>query len=149
MALEEALVLHAAAPIEFDRARTVLALGRVRRRLRERGAARDAFEEARAAFDGLGARCWTERAAAELDRTGLRRGAGLDLTETERRVAELAASGMTNREVAAALFISPKTVDANLGRAYGKLGIRSRAELGAVIARGAQPTDPRESPAQT
>ncbi|HEX8024827.1 MAG TPA: LuxR C-terminal-related transcriptional regulator, partial [Candidatus Limnocylindrales bacterium] len=134
-ALDEALGQHAVALIPFDRARTLLALGQVRRRLRERGAARDAFEEARAELERLGSLPWAARAAAELERTGIRRGAGLDLTETERRVAELAASGLTNREVAAALFMSPKTVDANLGRAYAKLGIRSRAELGAVIAR--------------
>ena len=52
---------------------------------------------------------------------------------SERRVAELAASGKTNRDVAAALFISPNTVEANLGRIYGKLGTNSRAELGRVI----------------
>jgi DNA-binding CsgD family transcriptional regulator len=132
-ALEEALRLHDAAPIAFDRARTLLALGQVRRRLRERGAAREAFEQARQAFEELGAHVWAERAAGELERTGLRRGSGIELTATERRVAELAASGLTNRAVAAALFISPKTVDANLGRAYAKLGIRSRAELGAMI----------------
>lgn len=134
-ALDEALALHAAAPIAFDRARTLLALGQVRRRLRERGAARDAFDDARRVFDGLGAGLWAARAAAELERTGLRRGAGHDLTEAERRVAELAASGMTNHQVAAALFMSPKTVGANLGRVYAKLGIRSRAELGAAIGR--------------
>ncbi|HET9615156.1 MAG TPA: AAA family ATPase [Candidatus Limnocylindrales bacterium] len=144
-ALDEAMALHAETTIEFDRARTLLALGQVRRRLRERGAARDAFEEARAIFDRLGARRWAERAAAEADRTGLRRGAGLGLTKTERRVAQLAAAGMTNREVAAALFISPKTVDANLGRVYGKLGIRSRAELGAAVARGADATAATEA----
>ncbi|MDO3637905.1 helix-turn-helix domain-containing protein, partial [Mycolicibacterium arseniciresistens] len=55
------------------------------------------------------------------------------LTPSERRVAELAASGMTNKDVAAALFISPKTVEHNLGRVYRKLGIRSRAELGRLM----------------
>ena len=54
----------------------------------------------------------------------------MGLTPSEQRVAELAASGMTNRDVAAALFISPKTVEANLSRIYRKLGIHSRAELG-------------------
>jgi DNA-binding CsgD family transcriptional regulator len=132
--LEAALEHHAAAPWPFEQARTLLVLGQVRRRLRERGAARDAFAAARAEFERLGAPLWTARADAELSRTGIRRGSGLELTESERRVAELAAGGMSNREVAAALFMSPKTVDANLGRAYAKLGIRSRAELGAVIA---------------
>jgi DNA-binding CsgD family transcriptional regulator len=59
-----------------------------------------------------------------------------DLTEGERRVAELAASGLTNRQVATRLFLSPKTVDANLGRVYRKLGIHSRAELGARLGGG-------------
>ncbi|MGB2920063.1 MAG: helix-turn-helix transcriptional regulator [Mycobacterium sp.] len=57
------------------------------------------------------------------------------LTASEQRVAELAATGKTNRDVAAALFISPKTVEANLARVYRKLGIRSRAELGRHIGR--------------
>ncbi|HEY2915985.1 MAG TPA: LuxR family transcriptional regulator [Candidatus Limnocylindrales bacterium] len=144
--LESALGIHDAAPIAFDRARTLLALGQVLRRLRARGAAAHAFREAHATFERLGAQLWVERAAAELERTGLRRSAGPELTESERRVAELAASGMTNRAVAAALFMSPKTVDANLGRAYAKLGIRSRAELGAAIRGGAVPADPSGAP---
>ena len=57
-----------------------------------------------------------------------------ELTPTERRVAELAATGLTNREVASAAFMSPKTVEANLARVYRKLGIASRAELGARMA---------------
>ena len=57
-----------------------------------------------------------------------------ELTESERRIAELAAAGMTNRQVAEAAFVSPKTVEANLARVYQKLGIRSRAELGARMA---------------
>jgi len=69
-----------------------------------------------------------------LTRLGLRRAPRGELTATERRVAELAAGGLTNREVAVALFISPKTVEANLARVYRKLGIASRAELGARMA---------------
>ena len=57
-----------------------------------------------------------------------------ELTATELRVAELAAGGLTNREVATAAFMSPKTVEANLSRVYRKLGIHSRAELGATMA---------------
>jgi DNA-binding CsgD family transcriptional regulator len=68
-----------------------------------------------------------------LDRVGLRR-APDELTATERRVAELAASGMTNREIASAAFMSPKTVEGNLAKVYRKLGIASRAELGAHMA---------------
>jgi len=73
---------------------------------------------------------WAERARAELARTDVDRKATAELTPSEQRVAELAASGMTNRDIASALFISPKTVEANLARVYRKLDIRSRAQLG-------------------
>jgi len=86
-----------------------------------------------AAFDALGTPRWADRARAELLRVKVAPSRDLALTPSERRVAELAASGMTNRDVAAALFISPKTVDANLGRIYRKLGIKTRAELGRII----------------
>ncbi len=135
-ALDQALGEHDAALIEVDRARTLLTIGQVRRRRRERRAAGAAFEAALVTFERLGAATWAERTRAELARTGIRRSAGPGLTETEWRVAELAASGMTNRAVAAALFLSPKTVEANLSRAYAKLGVASRAELGALLGRG-------------
>ena len=77
----------------------------------------------------LGAAGWAARARRELDRVGGRAPAGDGLTPTERQVAELAAEGRTNREVAAALFVSVKTVESTLTRVYGKLGIRSRTEL--------------------
>jgi DNA-binding CsgD family transcriptional regulator len=142
-ALDAALAEHARAPIAFDRARTLLALGQVHRRRRERTAARTALEEAVATFDGLGARLWAARGRAELDRLGLRRRSATELTDGERRTAELAASGLTNREVAAAMFVSAKTVEANLARAYRKLGVRSRAELGALM--GGAETHPRRT----
>lgn len=117
----------------FERARTLLVLGQLARRKKAKGEAKAALDEASAVFDSLGARLWADRAQGELARLGLRPSAPLELTETERRVAELAASGLTNKEVAAALFISPKTVEANLAKVYRKLGIRSRAELGARL----------------
>jgi DNA-binding NarL/FixJ family response regulator len=87
-----------------------------------------------ATFEELGIPLWAERARAELNRaSGVRTQA--ELTASERRVAEMAATGVTNREMAAALFISPKTVEANLSRIYRKLNIRSRAELGRVMRR--------------
>ena len=86
----------------------------------------------------MGAKLWADRARQELERVGIRRPAGDEMTETERRVAELAAAGKTNREIAEALFISPKTVEANLAHIYRKLGIRSRAELGARMTRPLQ-----------
>ena len=128
-ALERALTVHEQLPQPFDLARTLLALGAVQRRTRKRGAARDALERALAIFDELGAALWTEKARAELARVGGRTAAGDELTPTERRVAELVAKGKTNKEVAAQLFITPRTVEGHLTRIYAKLGVRSRAEL--------------------
>ena len=109
-------------------------LGRLQRRAKQKAAAKESLELARSIFDALPAPLWSERAAEELARIGLRRASPDGLTENERRVAELAASGLTNREVAAQLFMSPKTVEANISRVYRKLGINSRAQLGARLA---------------
>lgn len=85
----------------------------------------------------MGAPLWTARAWDALQRTVVRsRTDTADLTTSERQIAELAASAMTNRDVAATLFISVKTVEINLTRAYRKLGIRSRAPLGQRLSRG-------------
>jgi len=118
-------------PLELGRA--WLVKGRLERRARRKRDAKLSLEQAVAIFDSLPAPLWALRARAELRRIGLRPPAGGGLTETEGRVAELAARGLTNRQVAEALFISPKTVEANMGRLYGKLGISSRAELGAAM----------------
>jgi DNA-binding CsgD family transcriptional regulator len=120
----------AAAKLPFDFAWTLLVRGRLHRRAKQRHAAAEVLRAALEQFEQLGAPSWIERTRAELDRVGLRR-APAELTATERRVAELAASGLTNREVASKAFMSPKTVQANLARVYRKLGISSRAELGA------------------
>jgi DNA-binding CsgD family transcriptional regulator len=125
-ALDEA----AAAKLPFDFAWTLLVRGRMHRRAKQRHAAAEVLRAALEQYEQLGAPSWIERTRAELDRVGLRR-APTELTATERRVAELAASGLTNREVASKAFMSPKTVQANLARVYRKLGISSRAELGA------------------
>jgi DNA-binding CsgD family transcriptional regulator len=85
-------------------------------------------------FEELPAPLWVERATSEIARVGLRRRGRDELTASELRVAQLAASGLTNREVAKLAFMSPKTVEVNLSRAYRKLGIRSRAELGVKLA---------------
>ena len=122
-----------AARLPFEHAWNRLVQGRLHRRAKQKRAAADALTEAAGVFERLGAPAWLEQARAELARVGLRR-APAELTPTERRVAELAAQGMTNREVAAAAFMSPKTVEANLARVYRKLGIASRAELGARMA---------------
>jgi DNA-binding CsgD family transcriptional regulator len=128
-AFEQALLHHDRVPLPFDRARTLLALGAARRRAKERRTARAALEEARAVFVTLGARVWEQRSAAELARIGGRAPSAGELTPVERRVAELVAAGNTNREVAAALFLSTRTVEGHVSRVYGKLGVRSRVEL--------------------
>ena len=107
---------------------------RLHRRAKQRRAAAGAFAQAVAIFERLGALPWAERARNELDLVGPRRRAPDDLTATELRVAELAAAGITNREIARAAFMSEKTVEAHMSRIYRKLGIHSRAELGARIA---------------
>jgi len=91
----------------------------------------DAFD----IFERLHVPLWADRARSELVRASVGPRQTGQLTPSEQRVAELAASGMKNRDVAAALFISPKTVEANLARVYRKLGIKSRAELGRHIGR--------------
>ena len=135
-ALEEVEALDAtvASRLPFELACTRLVEGRLERRAKRKRAAADALGEALGLFESLGAAPFAARARAELARVGLRR-APDDLTITERRIAELAAVGMTNREVARTAFVSPKTVEANLTRVYRKLGIRSRAELGAWLVR--------------
>ena len=124
------------AKLPLDHGWTLLVQGRLLRRARRRGAAAEALRSALAVFERLGAPAWEAQARNELERVGLRR-SPQELTATELRVAELAASGLTNREVAAQAFMSPKTVEANLARVYRKLGIHSRAELGARRAAGA------------
>jgi DNA-binding CsgD family transcriptional regulator len=131
--LEELAQLdHSAANrVPLEHARTLLAKGRLHRRLKQRRVAVEVLGEARERFASLGAASWEPMAAAELARTGIRSPASEELTPSELRVAELAAAGLTNREVAMAAFMSPKTVEANLARIYRKLAIKSRAELGA------------------
>jgi DNA-binding CsgD family transcriptional regulator len=117
--------------LRFDAARTRLAHGRAARRARQWRVARDALEAAADAFAALGSPGWAELARAELARVGGRkpRSDANELTRTERQVAELAAAGQTNKEIAHALFVTTHTVEAHLSKAYAKLGVRSRTEL--------------------
>jgi DNA-binding CsgD family transcriptional regulator len=126
--LEDAVGRHEQAADSFGRARALFALGAVRRRERQKRAAREAIAAALEGFEQLGAATWAEKARAELGRIGGRtREQGL--TAAERRVAALAAEGRTNREVAAALFLGERTVETHLSHVYAKLGVRSRGEL--------------------
>jgi DNA-binding CsgD family transcriptional regulator len=128
-AFEQALAAHGAVDMPFERARTLLLAGDAHRRFKQRGKARGLLEEARATFDELGAAPWSARAAEAIGRLGRPGTGGEALTETERRLAELAASGLSNQEVAARAYVSVKTVEANLTRVYRKLGVRSRVGL--------------------
>lgn len=125
-----AMTEHDRLPMPFERARSLLVLGEVRRRLRRRDAAVECVREALREFESLGAPLWVNRARQQLSGIAAARTETSELTDSERRVAELVASGMSNREVAEALFVSVKTVETNLTRVYRKLGIRSRAQLG-------------------
>ncbi|WP_020579947.1 helix-turn-helix transcriptional regulator [Actinopolymorpha alba] len=136
-ALDELATARAAVPpdvLPLDRARCLLTAGVVCRRTRRKRAAREALSAAALEFSALGAAAFEIRTREELSRIGGRPPAPQHLTATEERVARLAAQGATNRAIAAALFLSPKTVEANLARIYRKLGIASRAELGAAMA---------------
>jgi len=128
--------------LRYETARTYLLLGAVQRRRRQRARARESLARAQELFALMGAAGWSARAQQEGERLGLQRLDAIELTASERRIAELAASGLTNAAAAARLAISPKTVEAHLARVYRKLGIRSRAELGHWLASGG-PTPPR------
>ncbi|KUH84674.1 LuxR family transcriptional regulator [Mycobacterium sp. IS-1556] len=129
----QALLHHERLPMPFERARTLLLLGQLQRRQRRKELSRTTLIEALHAFEALGTPLWAERARTELARAKVSGGASMGLTPSEYRVAELAASGLTTKDVAAALFISPKTVETNLSGIYRKLSIKSRAELGRVF----------------
>ena len=129
---ESSLVDAASYPLE--RARTLLCLGTVRRQAQQKRAAREALEQALAIFEELGARLWAEKARAELRRISGRAPASDELTETERRVAELAARARSNKQIAAELYMGVSTVEMHLSRVYRKLGIRSRTGLAGRIA---------------
>jgi DNA-binding CsgD family transcriptional regulator len=140
-AFHAALTLHERVPGAFDRARTELCYGERLRRTRRRTDAREHLSSALATFEQLKADPWAERARRELQATGATARprtdpAALDrLTPQELRVVMVLAEGATVRDAAAQLFLSPKTIEAHLGRAYRKLGVRNRAELATRLAR--------------
>ena len=125
--------------VPFEAARTELAYGALLRRMRQHTAARAALTAAHAMFERLGADAWAARATDELARVpGRRAHDRSELTEAERRIVEIVIGGRSNKEVAAALFLSVKTVEVTLTRVYRKLGVRSRTELAARIAEDAK-----------
>lgn len=134
-AIARALAAHERLPQPFELGRTLLAQGEIERRFKQRGTARAALTRARDLFDALGAARWSEMATADLARIPGRTPGSGDLTETERKVAGLVAEGLTNKEIAARLFVSVRTVEANLSKVYAKLGVRSRTELVGLLDR--------------
>jgi DNA-binding CsgD family transcriptional regulator len=126
--LGEAAELHLTENDPLGRGRALLGLGTVRLRLRAKRAARDDLQAALAIFEELGAAGWAAAAHDQLARIGGRQRA-TGLSPAERRVAELAAAGRTNQEIATTLYLSERTVAGHLSNAYAKLGLRSRSEL--------------------
>jgi DNA-binding CsgD family transcriptional regulator len=120
--------------LEFDRARCLLYLGRFQRRSKRRGDARQALEDASDGFARLGCQGWVAQARSELARVSGRRPVqDSELTPSEQRVVDLAVTGLSNKEIAAVLYISVYTVEAHLSHAYAKLGLRSRSQLATRI----------------
>ena len=126
--------------LPFERARTLLAYGRRLHRERRRAEARERLREALAGFQRLGAAAWAAQAQDELRAAGARRRAPHDssLTPQEQRVIAAVRRGAFNREIAAELFLSPKTIEYHLRQIYRKLGVRSRTELVAALSRDDQ-----------
>ena len=134
---EEALDAHARSPRRVDQARTELAFGELLRRSRRRVDAREHLRAALGTFDDVGAARWAARARNELRASGetsRRRddGPSVALTPQERHVAELVRQGLSTRDAAAQLFLSPRTIDFHLRNVFTKLGVSSRAELAAL-----------------
>jgi DNA-binding CsgD family transcriptional regulator len=135
--LGDAIAAHADLGVPLELGRTLLVAGQIERRARRWGPARRYLDQAIEIFTAIDARLWRERAEAELRRVAARPPQDPSgLSATEERVAELVATGLTNRQIADALFLSPKTVESHLTRVYRKLGVRSRSALAARIAEG-------------
>jgi DNA-binding CsgD family transcriptional regulator len=133
----EALALHGRDAPPYELARTQLAYGEQLRRERRKIEARTQLRAALDAFEGLGTAPWAERARGELRATGetaRKRDASTvdDLTPQELRIATLVAAGASNRDVAAQIFVSPKTVEYHLRKVFMKLGVASRIELARI-----------------
>jgi DNA-binding NarL/FixJ family response regulator len=133
-AFERALDAHASLEMPLELARTRLAYGITLRRAGSRRRAAEQISAAIDGFDSVGCGPWAERARGERARVGLQPRDDGRLSPSEERVARLAADGLTNRVIAERLVVSPKTVEATIARVYAKLGIGSRAELGARMA---------------
>lgn len=146
-AMEAALAAHALRPLAPEVARTMLERGTLERRAKHKTSARQSLQQAAAALGRMGEVTLAARAQDELSRIGLRRAVVSDgLTPAQQRVAELVASGMGNREVAGALFMSLRSVEAHLTKVYRELGVRSRSQLVASLSAQATSGEPSRPP---
>jgi DNA-binding CsgD family transcriptional regulator len=140
--LEEACAVLEPAPARLERAKALAALGESLRRARRPTDARKPLRKALELAEVSGATALVERIRSEIYATGARprttalSGVG-SLTASERRVAGFAADGLSNRDIAQSLYVTPKTVEVHLGNAYRKLGIASRRELPDALAHAA------------
>jgi DNA-binding CsgD family transcriptional regulator len=147
------MVEHKRLPTPFEWARTQLLLGRLQRRQRRWDAAAASLQQALHTLQRIGTTVWADSAKAELARTPSHRHRATALSQTEQRVADLAVPGMSNRDIAVALFVSPKTVETHLNRIYRKLTVHSRVELYRALdrrdpdqRRGCRGANPRRGP---
>jgi DNA-binding CsgD family transcriptional regulator len=127
------LPLHDRVEQPLERARTLMTLGILYRRAKRRRESREALTAALGVFESIGAGAWSARARSEIERISGRKTRATGLSPTEQRVAELAAAGRSNKEIAAQTHLSVKAVEANLSRVYAKLTVRSRSELAARL----------------
>ena len=123
-----AVTAHGSSPLRLELARSLLVLGQIERRRKARGQSRDALRRAHDLAAEMGHRPLLAQIEREMPRIAPER-SGSELTGTERRVAELIAAGATNRDAAAELFVSVRTIETHVAAIYRKLGVRSRAEL--------------------
>jgi DNA-binding CsgD family transcriptional regulator/tetratricopeptide (TPR) repeat protein len=149
-ACQQALSAHQQLPMPFELGRTLLLKGIIERRGRCKSAARASLCHALSVFEQVGAPLWAGKARRELSKIALRPTAD-GLTGTEQRVAALIAQGRTNREIAAAMFLTENTVQTHLRHIFQKLGVRSRTELAARLlsASASTATDARSGVGQT
>ena len=132
-----AVTAHGSSPLRLELARSLLVLGQIERRRKARGQSRDALRRAYELAADMGHRPLLAQIEQEMPRIAAER-SGAELTATERRVAGLIADGATNRDAAAALFVSVRTIETHVASIYRKLGVRTRAELARRLPAGPQ-----------
>jgi DNA-binding NarL/FixJ family response regulator len=141
--MDAALAAHEMRLLRPELARTLLEQGSLLRRAKQKNAAKDSLEQALAVYEEIGARLWAERARDELDRVGLRRQTQEGLTPAQARVVELVCAGYTNQQIASTLYMSLRSVESHLTKAYRHCAVKSRAQLVATIAgQSAEPSPP-------